>query len=181
MKYLSARAAALCAAAALILSAGQTHTWTQSEYSDFEKGVIKNLSMRSDGLLSLAPHSRELMDSSSAYLWALAQDSKGNLYAAGGPGAKLYRFSPDGKTQSEKPKPIADLDALGIQALAVDSRDRVYAATSPDGKVYRITGNNKPEIFYDPKAKYIWAMAFDAKGDLFVATGDQGEIHEVAP
>ncbi len=181
MKYISARAAALFAAAAVILSAGQTHTWTQSDYSDFEKGVIKNLSMRSDGLLSLAPHSRELMDTSSAYLWALAQDSKGNLYAAGGPGAKLYRFSPDGKAQTEKPKPIADLDALGIQALAVDSRDRVYAATSPDGKVYRISGNSKPEIFYDPKAKYIWAMAFDSKGDLFVATGDQGEIHEVTP
>ena len=148
MKYFNARAAALCAAAAVILSAGQTHTWTQSDYTDFEKGVIKNLSMRSDGLLSLAPHSRELADISSAYLWALAQDSKGNLYTAGGPGAKLYRFSPDGKSQqSEKPKPIADLDALGIQALAIDSRDRVYAATSPDGKVYRIAGNSTTDDF----------------------------------
>ena len=59
--------------------------------------------------------------------------------------------------------------------------DRVYAATSPDGKVYRITGNAKPEVFYDPKAKYIWALAFDAAGNLFVATGDQGEIHRVTP
>ncbi len=76
---------------------------------------------------------------------------------------------------------LADLDALGIQALAVDSRDRVYAATSPDGKVYRIAGNAKPEIFYDPKAKYIWSLAFDSKGDLFIATGDPGEIHRVGP
>ena len=76
---------------------------------------------------------------------------------------------------------LADLDALEIHAIAVDSKDRVYAATSPDGKVYRITGNGKPEVFYDPKAKYIWAMAFDSKGDLFVATGDQGEIHRVTP
>ncbi len=76
---------------------------------------------------------------------------------------------------------MADLDALGIQALAVDARDRVYAATSPDGKIYRITGNAKPEIFYDPKAKYIWALAFDPQGNLFVATGDPGEIHRVGP
>lgn len=175
------RIAALVITTAAVLFASQTRTWTQSDYSDFEKGVIKNLSVRSDGLLSLAPHSRELMDTSAAYLWALAQDSKGNLYAAGGPGAKLFRISPDAKTSSEKPKPIADLDALGIQALAVDSRDRVYAATSPDGKVYRIAGNAKPEIFYEPKAKYIWAMTFDNRGDLFIATGDPGEIDRVTP
>jgi sugar lactone lactonase YvrE len=181
MTHLNHRLTALLLTTAALLTASQTRTWTQSDYADFEKGAIKNLSVRSDGLLSLAPRSRELMDTSAAYLWALAQDSKGNLYAAGGPGAKLFRISPDGKTSSEKPKAIADLDALGIQALAVDSRDRVYAATAPDGKVYRIAGNAKPEIFYEPKAKYIWAMAFNAQGDLFVATGDPGEIDRVTP
>jgi hypothetical protein len=55
----------------------------------------------------------------------------------------------------------------------------VYAATSPDGKVYRIA-SGKPELFYDPRAKYIWAMAFNSKGELFIATGDQGEIHRVS-
>jgi hypothetical protein len=57
----------------------------------------------------------------------------------------------------------------------------VYAATSPDGKVYRIREGAKPEVVYDPKAKYIWALAFDAKGDLFVATGDHGLIYRVTP
>ena len=156
--------------------AGETRVWTQSDYSDFEKGVIKNLSVRSDGLLTLAPRSRELFDSTAAYLWALAQDSKGNLYAGGGTTAKLYRIEPGGKG-----KVLADLDALEIHAIAVDSKDRVYAATSPDGKVYRIAAGGKPEVFYAPKAKYIWAMAFDSKGNLYIATGDQGEIHKVTP
>jgi sugar lactone lactonase YvrE len=163
-------------AASCVLFAGQTKTWSSGEYADFEKGTLKNLSLRSDGLLTLAPSSHELFDTSAAYLWALAQDSKGNLYTGGGTGAKLWRIPPDGKG-----KLLADLDALEIHAIAVDSRDRVYAATSPDGKIYRITGNGKPEVFYDPKAKYIWALAFDSKGDLFVATGDQGEIHRVTP
>jgi len=158
------------------LFAGQTKTWSQGEFADFEKGILKNLSLRSDGLLALAPHSHELFDTSAAYLWALAQDSKGNLYTGGGTGARLFRIPPDGKG-----KMLADLDALEIHAIAVDSKDRVYAATSPDGKIYRITGNGKPEVFYDPKAKYIWALAFNSKGDLFVATGDQGEIHRVTP
>lgn len=159
-----------------ILSATQTRTWSQSDYSDFEKGVIKNLSVRSDGLLTLAPRSHELFDSSAAYLWSLAADSKGNLYTGGGTTAKLYRIPPDGKG-----KVLAEFDALEIHAIAVDSKDRIYAATSPDGKIYRITGNAKPEVFYDPKQKYIWAMAFDNQGDLFIATGDQGEIHRVTP
>src|ERR1017187_9758297 len=156
----------LLLAASSALSAGQTRTWTQAEAADFEKGILKNLSLRSDGRLTLAPQSRELFDTSSSYLWALAQDSKGNLYAGGGTSAKLYRIPPDGQG-----KLLADLDALEIHAIAVDSRDRVYAATSPDGKIYRISvnsgGNGKPEGFYDPKAKYIWALAFDAAGKLF--------------
>jgi sugar lactone lactonase YvrE len=161
---------------ALGLFAGQTRTWTQGDYADFEKAVIKNLSLRSDGLLTLAPRSHELFDTSSSYLWALARDSKGNLYAGGGTTAKLFRVAPDGKG-----KMLADLGAVEIHAIVVDSRDRVYVATSPDGKVYRVSGNGKPEVFYDPKAKYIWGMAFDSKGDLFVATGDQGEIYRVTP
>jgi sugar lactone lactonase YvrE len=166
----------LLLAASSALFGGQTRTWTQGEAADFEKGILKNLSLRSDGRLTLAPVSREVFDTASSYLWALAQDSKGNLYAGGGTSAKLYRIAPDGKG-----KMLADLDALEIHAIAVDSRDRVYAATSPDGKIYRITGNGKPEVFYDPKAKYIWALAFDSAGNLFAATGDQGELHRVTP
>jgi sugar lactone lactonase YvrE len=166
----------LLLAASGAVYAGQTRTWTQGEAADFEKGNLKNLSLRSDGRLTLAPASRELFDTESSYLWALARDSKGNLYAGGGTSTKLYRIPPGGKGTL-----LAELDALEIHAIAVDSRDRVYAATSPDGKIYRITGNGKPEVFYDPKAKYIWALAFDAAGNLFAATGDKGELHRVTP
>jgi hypothetical protein len=156
--------------------AGQTRTWSESDYSEFEKGNLKNLSLRSDGVITLAPRFQELYDSSSAYLWTLARDSKGNLYTGGGPGAKLYRISPKGEK-----KMLGELDGLEIHAIAVDAKDRVYAATSPDGKVYRMAANGKCEAFYNPKQKYIWAMAFDSRGNLFVATGDQGEIHKVTP
>jgi len=49
---------ALVAAVGVAAFAGQTQIWTQGEYADFERGVISNLSIRSDGLLSLAPHSK---------------------------------------------------------------------------------------------------------------------------
>src|SRR5689334_4533139 len=113
-----------------LVHAGQTRTWTETEFADFEKGISHNLSLRSDGLLTLAPRFRELYDTSSSYLWTLARDSKGNLYAGGGPGAKVYRLTPKGDK-----KLLAELEGLEVHALAVDKSDRLYAATSPDGKV----------------------------------------------
>jgi hypothetical protein len=167
----------LCALAlALPTCASQTRIWTQSDYSEFEKGNLKNLSLRSDGLVTLAPRFQEVYDTSSAYLWALARDSKRNLYAGGGPGAKLYRLSASGDK-----KTLAELDGLQIAAIAIDRQDRVYAATAPDGKIYRVAPDGKSEVFYDPKAKYIWALAFAKTGDLLVATGDPGAIHRVRP
>ncbi|MGA2274534.1 MAG: hypothetical protein ABSH00_13345 [Bryobacteraceae bacterium] len=169
------RAAAVLVACAA-LHAGDTRFWSQSEYADFEKGNVKKLSLRSDGLVTLAPELREMFDTSLAYLWALARDSKGVLYVGGGSNAKLYRVPPGGKGEL-----AAELEGLAVQAIAIDAEDRVYAATSPDGKVYRIAGKAKPEVFFDPKTKYIWALAFDAAGNLYVATGDPGEIHRVTP
>jgi sugar lactone lactonase YvrE len=154
----------------------QTRIWTQADYADFEKGNPKNLSLRSDGLVTLAPQFQEIYDTSSAYLWALARDSQGNLYSGGGPGAKLYRLSAGGEK-----KTLSELDGLEIPAIAIDARDRVYVATAPDGKVYRVAPDGKHAVFYDPKAKYIWALAFDKAGNLLVATGDPGTVHRVTP
>jgi hypothetical protein len=171
----SRRAILFCALPAALF-AGQTRTWSEGDYAGFQKGVIKNLSLRSDGVVSLAPRWKEFYDSSAMYLWSLARDSKGDLYTGGGTGAKLYRIGADGKG-----KVAAELDALEIHAIAVDSKDRVYVGTAPDGKVYRISGNAKPEVFYDPKATYIWALAFDRQDNLYIATGGQGDIHRVTP
>ena len=167
-------------ALASLCGAGETKTWSQNDYSDFQKGNLKKLSLSSDGRLRLAPAFREIFDSASVYLWALAEDSKGNLYAGGGgpggPGARLYLISPDGKG-----KTLAQWDDLEVHALAIDKSDQLYAATSPDGQVYKIAPGGKPQLFYDPHTKYIWGMAFDSRGNLFIATGDRGEIHRVTP
>src|SRR5438105_2876286 len=154
----------------------ETKFWQQTDQSDFEKGSLKNLSLRSDGRLYLAPSFTEVLDSPTPYLWAIATDGKGNVYAAGGGSgtgaAKIFQIEPNGKS-----KTLAELDSLEIHALALDHDGEIYAATDPDGKVYKIPAQGKPQLFYDPHAKYIWALAFNSKGELFVATGDKGEIH----
>jgi hypothetical protein len=170
------RCALALLAAGMPLMAGQTRVWSQGDAADYDKAVLKHLALRSDGVLSLSPESRELYDTSSPYLWAIARDSKGNLYAGGGTPAKIFRMTPNGEH-----KVLAEFDALEVHAIAIDRNDAVFAATSPDGKVYRVPANGKPEVFFDPKAKYIWGLAFNREGDLFVATGDRGEVYKVAP
>jgi hypothetical protein len=160
------------------LWAVETRTWRQADAADFEKANLKRIALRSDGQLMLGPAFAEVLDSGLPYLWALAQDSKGTIYAGGGgpgAGAAVWVIRPGGRAQV-----LAELDGLAVHALAVDPQDRLYAATSPDGRVYRITAG-KPEVFYEPKAKYIWALAFNRKGELFVATGDEGTVHKVSP
>jgi len=162
----------------LPLSAVETQVWEHSESADFEKGTLHNLSLSSEGRLTPAPVVHEIYDPSVSFLWTVARDSKGNVYAGGGgvgsSKSKLIVVNAAGQA-----KTLAELDGMAIQAIAIDKQDRVYAATSPDGKVFRVDAAGTPEVFYDPHAKYIWALAFSSKGDLFVATGDQGEIHRV--
>src|SRR5580658_5218374 len=176
MKILKFSAVALATLGACF--AVETRFWEQGDRSDFEKGSLHHLSLRSDGRIFLAPDFAEIFDSSTPYLWSIAADSKGNLYTGGGGSgsgsAKLFAINAAGKSRT-----FAELEGLEIHAIAVDSSDQVYAATDPDGKVYKISADGKPQVFYDPHQKYIWALAFNRKGDLFIATGDQGEIHRV--
>lgn len=161
-------------------SAVETRFWQQTDQADFEKGTLTNLSLRSDGRLFLAPDFREIFDPSTPYLWAIASDGKGTVYAGGGGSgsgtAKLFAIDSNGKGKS-----IAELEGLEIHALALGKDGQIYAATDPDGKVYKMSPQGKSQLFFDPKSKYIWALAFSKQGDLFVATGDHGEIFRVKP
>jgi len=130
----SLRLALLCSLVSATLWAQGTRTWEQTRYDDFEKGTAHGIAITSDGTITLAPAFEGLYTSPSTYLWDLASDTQGNVYAAAGSPARVYRLTPDGKTSVI----FAPLE-LQVQALAVDSDGAIYAATSPDGKIYKIT------------------------------------------
>ena len=158
------------------LSGETTKKWEQSTFEQFEKGTAKGLSIRSDGKLMLAPRFSEIHEAASSYLWALATDSRGNLFAGAGPEAKVFRIAPDGESSV-----FFETDAVEIHALAVDGQDNLYAATSPEAQVFKISPDGDAAVFFDPDADYIWGMAFDSKGNLFLASGDKGRIFRVTP
>lgn len=161
---------------AVAARAEHTRFWEQSSFAEFEKGTHKGVALRSDGTLIPAPEFKPFADPNLAYVWALAVDSHGRVYAAGGSDAKVLRLDASGK-----PATVFESTELTAQALAIDKQDNIYVATSPDGKVYKVTPDGKHTVFFDPKTKYIWALAFDSAGTLFVATGDKGEVFAVGP
>jgi len=186
-----------------------TLTWEQSKFDDLSKGTAKGVALRSEGGLELAPAFKSLATTPSTYIWSIASDSAGNIFAAAGSPARVYRITPDGKST-----PIFEPQELQVQALVVAKTGVVYAATAPDGKVYRLapaptktmpakgasasdktakggtakeSSNNSSStdfwsasVYFDPGAKYIWDLALDDAGNLYVATGDHGEIFKVS-
>src|SRR5260221_4869978 len=160
-----------------------TRQWKETGYDEFEKGTARGIAIRSTGQIELAPAFKAIYTSPSSFIWSIAADKDGVIYAATGAPARVYRVTPDGKSTV-----VFEPKELQVQSIALGQDGAVYAGTSPDGKVYRIT--RKPggsaaapefaaETFFDPKTKYIWDMAFDAQGRLYIATGDNGQIFRI--
>src|SRR5579862_2110326 len=97
---IAAVCAAACVCALTPAFAVDTKTWTQADLSEFDKGSLTGLSISSDGKITLAPASKEIFDASAPFLWAVARDSKGNVYTGGGglgaTKAKLFAVDPRG-------------------------------------------------------------------------------------
>jgi len=172
----------LLLSATLAVFAEGTRTWNESNYDDFLKGTTHGVAISSDGFLELAPGFKLIASTPSSAVWATAVGPHGELFAATGAPARVYRI-----ISGAQPVAIFQPQELQVQALVADKNGALYAATNPDGKVYKIEPGNggtngwKSSIYFDPKTKYIWSLALDESGNLYVATGDHGEIFRVAP
>ena len=192
----------LWSAVSLVAFAQGTRSWEQSRYDDLEKGTASGVALRNAGGLELAPSFKLLYATPSTYIWAIAADDAGNVYAATGSPARVYRVTPDGKSSI-----IFQPQELQVQALTVAPGGIIYAGTAPDGKVYKIehtSGSRKEEKkaesptteaqkdtkpavdpswssaeYFAPATKYVWDLALDKAGNLYIATGDHGEIYKV--
>jgi hypothetical protein len=115
-----------------------TRSWEQSKFEDLTKGTATAVAIRSSGGLELAPSFKLLYATPSTYIWAVAADESGNVYAATGSPARVYRITPDGTATI-----IFEPQELQVQTLEVGPHGVIYAATAPDGKVYKI--EHKPQ------------------------------------
>src|SRR5256885_7850579 len=106
-----------------------TKTWEQSSFDDFEKGTGKGVAIRSNGALELAPGFKQLITTPSTYIWSMVADDAGNVYAATGSPARVYRIGPDGSASI-----IFEPKELQVQAVVIARNGTIHAATSPHGQ-----------------------------------------------
>ena len=186
------RLAAFLLLATSFTLAQSTRTWEQSKFEDLLKGTTQGVALCSSGGLELAPAFKALSTTPSTYIWAIAADRDGNVYAAAGSPGRVYRITPEGSATV-----IFEPKELQVQALILDRAGALYAATNPDGKIYKLergagaakgtdakkaaSSDWTSSVYFDPGTKYIWDLAFDTSGNLYVATGDQGQVFRVSP
>lgn len=159
-------------------AAVKTSLWEQQQHEEFEAGTPKNLSLTSQGDVMLAPKIEGFTKLKENQVWALVEDSAGNLYAATGNQGKIYKISADGDTAEL----YYDSPEVTIYSLAVAADDTLYAGTGPDGLIYKITdATTPPQTILSKGDKYVWALRFDDAGNLYAATGTDGKIYKITP
>ena len=149
--------------------------WKENTQQEFEKGSPEQVCITSEGEITLAPALEEVADVDALYVWALAQDREGNLYAGTGNEGKIFKIDAKGKSAL-----LFDSPEVGIHSLALDRKGNLYAGSSPDGIVYRITPQGQASVFCHTGERYIWALCFGSDGALYAATGDQGNILKIS-
>lgn len=161
-----------------LASAVTTSLWEQQSRTDFEAGEIKNVLVSSQGDAKLALKIDSFSEVKEAQVWALTEDSEGNIYAGTGTEGKIYKISADGKTSTL----YFDSPEVTIFSLAIGADDTLYAGTGPDGLIYKITDQTTPpQTILSEGDKYVWAMHLDEDGNLYAATGTEGKIYKITP
>lgn len=169
---------------------------------EFEKGTPDGVAIESGGQLRQGPGLNEQLTTPSTFVWAVAQDKAGQVFAATGTPATVLRLA---AKKGDKPFVLFETKDLSVQALCAGPDGSLYAATMPSGKVYKLNPNatakqddsSAPVIFDAAKADgalddpgspksnrqshYIWALTFDPTGRLYIATGNPAAVYRVDP
>jgi len=176
-----------------------THLWAQSQVEEFEKGTPSGVEIVSDGHLRQGPGLTELQTTPSTFVWSLAADKSGRVFAGTGSPATVLRFNADSK---EKPFTLFESKDLNVQALRLGPDGALYAATLPSGKVFRFdpaastkSDETNAAVVFDlskvdgeaskaansGQSRYIWDLTFDTEGRLYIATGNPAAVYRVDP
>ena len=185
------------------LAAQGTHLWVQSQMEQFEKGTPKGVAIQSNGELRQGPGLTEQLTTPSTFVWAVAADKAGQVFAATGTPASVLRLA---AKKGENPFTLFETKDLSVQSLCLGPDGALYAATLPSGKVYKLNPNatekqndtsatvvfdaakavaaeasKKDSVKLTSQSHYVWALTFDAAGRLYIATGNPGAIYRVDP
>lgn len=152
----------------------QLQVWRQTARGDFANGKFEGTSITATGELRLTPTLRRLASSTETYIWSLAADDQGNLYAGTGTSGKILKIDPQGKIHA-----FATLPVVAVQSLLRSKSGALYAGSGVKGNLYRISGEGEPVLLGSLPEKYIIALAEDSKGNLYAAPGGGGTVYKI--
>ncbi len=146
----------------------------KTSLADFQKGSFVNVSIDSDGRLSLGPKLKSLAGPAEEFYLSAAAAANGDLYLGTGHNAAVYRVDPAGKTEK-----VFQGEQLDVYALLVAGNGDVIVGTSPNGRVFRVGKDNKASELLHPDEKFIWDLAEDKQGNIICALGNTGAVTSI--
>ena len=149
--------------------------WRQAGRNDFSLGKFNGTSLAANGTMRLAPTLQRVASTGETYLWALASDETGNLYAGTGNTGKVLKLDPSGKLST-----LVTLPAVTVQSLVYSKTDRcLYAGTSLKARVYRVALDGSYKLITKLSEKYVLALHVNDRGDLTIAPGGGGNVYRI--
>src|SRR5258705_499832 len=157
-------AIALMALGSLPLEAASSQIWKSRTRSEREQGDLKGVSLAAEGTLSLVPAVEMLSSAADPYLWSVARDSRGILYAGTGTQGKVYRISPAGKGEV-----FLDTDETHIRALALTKDGKLLAGTDGKGMVLSVDPAGKSTVLSNAPLPEVTALVAGDDGRIYFA------------
>ena len=106
----------------------------------------------------------EKLGPSVRYIWDLAADAKGTIYAATGPEGQLW------KRESGKWSLLYDSKAAHLLCVAVGPDGSVHAGSDGEGLIYRIGRDGKASVLFDAPQSDVRSLVVTADGTLYAGT-----------
>ncbi len=106
---------------------------------------------------------------------SLAEDAKGNVYAATIPDGKIYKV-----TQGKAEVFVTLPDTTHVWALAFDKTKTVmFAATGPEGKVFRVDMTGKAEVYYKSDETHLVSLAVAPNGEVYAGSSGKALLYKI--
>src|SRR5205823_1034241 len=99
------------------------------------------------------------------YVWDLASDPSGNLYAATGPTGQLWKRSAEGTWSL-----LYDSKHSHLLSVAVAPDGSVYAGSDGEGLVYEVAPGGKVSVLYDAPQSEVRTLLVARDGTVFAGT-----------
>jgi sugar lactone lactonase YvrE len=153
----------------------QLQTWRQAARTDFNAGKFTSTSVAANGVLRLAPTLQRIASTTQTYIWSLAADDQGAIYAGTGTSGKILRVDTDGKSSV-----FCTLPIVAVQSLVFSPKDKaLYAGSGVKGNVYKVMADGSYRLLAKIPEKYVLAQVIDENGNLFIGAGGGGTIYRV--